>query len=125
MKSGRTLSYTINELMNSPRMRIAVDNFDNDKLFLKALLTELCMEVFNVTKYSVIKRYNTHSSLTQADMLPLLRSLNTDDLTTFNIYFNLSPMEMELYKADPLNKKTKEEKNELFQKVYKMFMESK
>lgn len=123
MKKGRTLPFTINELLKSPRMKIAVGHFDNDPMFMKALLTELCLEVFNVTKNTVIKRYNTYSSLPQFEMLPLLREINPDDLITFNIYFSLSPLEVQLYLAEK-NGIPKEERSKLLEKLRKQMMEA-
>jgi len=124
MKSGRTLPYTINQLLASPRMRIAAETFQTDPMFMKALLTELSLEVFTVTKSSILKRYNTHSDLAQYQLLPYLREINPDDLITFNIYFNLSPMEADLYASDPKFKLSPEERAKLFEKVKKHFMES-
>lgn len=122
-KSKRTLAGTINELIDSPRMAIAVDNFSSDKMLMKALLTEMCLEVFNVSKNTVIKRYNTYSSLPQFEMLPLLREINPDDLITFNIYFNLSPLEVQLYLAEK-NGMPKEERTKLLEKLRKQMMEA-
>lgn len=124
MKKGRTLPFTINELLNSPRMKVAISNFNNDPMFLKALLTELCIEVFTVTKNTVIKRYNTYNSLAQFELLPLLREINPDDLMTFNIYFNMSELEAKLYSSDPKLQLTEEERSKLLSKLKKQLMES-
>lgn len=122
-KSKRTLAGTINELIDSPRMSIAVDNFSSDKMLMKALLTEMCLEVFSVSKNTVIKRYNTYSSLSQFELLPMLREINPDDLITFNIYFNLSPLEVQLYLAEK-NGMPKEERTKLLEKLRKQMMEA-
>lgn len=123
MKSGRTLGFTVKEMLESQRMRIAVDNFQTSPTFMKALITELALEIFTVTKNTVIKKYNRNSSLCQRDMLPILREIDTDDLITFNIYFNLSPLEVQLYLAEK-NGMSKEERTKLLEKLRKQMMEA-
>lgn len=121
-KSNRTLGYTINHCLESKRMEIAASNFKEDPMFMKALLTELSLEVFNVTRSFMVKRYNMHSTMDAFELAPLLRSTDVDDLNTFNIYFNLSPLEQKLYVADPKGKLTDEERSELLSKLKKEYM---
>lgn len=123
MKSGRTLPFTIKEMLESQRMRIAVDNFKTSPTFMKALITELALEIFTVTKNTVIKKYNRNSSLCQRDMLPILREIDTDDLITFNIYFGLSPIEQQLYLAEKSNL-SEHDRAELVEKLRKQMMEA-
>lgn len=124
MKSQRTLPFTIQELLNSVRMRIATETFEKDPMHMKALLTELCYEVFNVTKNTVIKKYNINSSLDQFELLPLLRETNVDDLITFNIYFGLTDLEAKLYQTDPKFQLSKEERLASLDKLKSRMMEA-
>ena len=121
-KKNRTLALTVVAMMESPRLRIACENLQNDPMLLKAMLIEFGHECLNVAKATVIKHYATHSSLCQRDLLPYLRSIN--DYTTFNIWFNMSDIEKRLYTLDPKFKLSKEERLALQEKVRKKFMES-
>jgi hypothetical protein len=122
-RKGRTLFTTVNNLMESPRLKIAVENFNTDPMLLKAILIELGKECLDVAKNTIIKHYNTHSSLPQYALSPYLRSV--DEFNTFNIYWNLSDEEKAYYTADPLFKLSKEERQELFKKIKKRFMQTK
>lgn len=121
-RKDRTFQKTLDELMESPRFKIALSLYEHDPMFLRAILTELYLETVTVVKSTLCKTYNNASSMTQQQMLPLLRSVN--DFTTFNIYWSLSPLEVALYSADPKHQMSKEEKAELLEKVRLKFMES-
>jgi len=98
-------------LLESPRFRIALDNYDNDPMLMKAILIELGMESLTVGKNTIIKAYSTHSDFKHYEMAPYLRSIN--DFTTFNIWWKLSKEEQMLYSADPKHKLTKKQKKVL------------
>jgi len=121
-RKGRTLALTINELLESPRFRIAVDNFKEDPMFMRAILTELGMEAEKVAKSTIIKHYNTFSSLDQYEMLGMLRSV--DKFETYNIWWSLNETEKQLYMADPKGQLTPEKRIELLDRLKKQFMGS-
>ena len=135
-KKGRGIGITVNELMNSVRLKLAVANFENDPMLLKAILTELCLEVFTATKHSLTrivgKAYGRGwegedgsprgTGLYGYEMTAYLRGLNVDDvLNNMNIYWSLTKEEAALYAADPQFKLSPEERAELFAKIKKRF----
>lgn len=123
-KKGRTLNTTVEDLMESPRLRIAIDNFDNDPMLLKAILIELGYEAQSVGKNTIIKHYATHSSMDAFEMTPYLR--NVSEFTTYNIWWKISKAEEAYYMAMVNNKGiTKTERKKLFKKVHKELMEAK
>jgi hypothetical protein len=121
-RKGRTLALTINELLESPRFQIAVRNYKDDPMFMRAILTELGMEAEKVAKSTIIKHYNMHSDLDQYEMLGLLRSVT--DFTMYSIYWSLNETEQQLYMADPKGQLTSEKRVELLERLTKQFMGS-
>lgn len=121
-KGGRTLNLTVEDLMQSKRLEIAVRNFKEDPQLLKAILIELGMESINVSKNTIIKTYRAYSSLDQYELVPLLKSVN--DFNTFNIFWSLTRAEMLLYQADPKFQHNEEERKALLQKVKVQLMGS-
>lgn len=121
-RKHRTLGFTVNELLESKRFRIAVDNFKNDSMFMRAILTELGLECLTVAKNRTIKTYNVNSSLSQFELAPLMRNLNVDDFDTFNLYFSLSDAEQALYTGDIKGNLSEDERKVLFEKVKAQFM---
>ena len=119
-KKGRTLAVTVTDLFESPRLRIAVENFPTDPQLLKALFLELGMECTLVTKSKIIKEYSKHSKFNSFEMIPFLRSIT--DFTTYNMYWNLSSIEQKLYCVDPKFTLTKDQRLKLQDKVKKKFM---
>lgn len=122
-KGKRGIAITVDDLMQSVRLKIAVDNFETDPMLLKAILTEFALELFNCTKNTVIKKYNMYNSLTQEQMLPLLRSISPDEVLNANIFWSLSPLEVQLYLAEK-NGMPKEERTKLLEKLRKQMMEA-
>lgn len=134
-KGNRGIAVTIKELMESQRLRIAVQQFENDPLFLKAILTELALEIFSATKSSitkiVAKAYGKGwedkdgimrgVGLDAFELVPYLRSLDVDSVNNLNLFWGLSPQEIELYKADPKGKMTPEQRKELLERVKAKF----
>lgn len=119
-RKNRTLSLTVKELLESKRFEIAVNNFKDDPMFMRAILIELGAEAERVAKYAIIKQYNLHSSLNQFEMLPLLRNFN--DFDSYSIWWSLSEAEKQLYMADPKGQLTPEKRSELLERVKKQFM---
>lgn len=119
-KKGRTLGVTVNDLLESKRWQIAINNYKDDPQFMKAILIELGYECMKVAKNTVIKTYALHSSLDAFELIPMLR--NISDFTTFNIWWSLTPVEQKLYIADPKNVLSPEERSELLEKVKSQFM---
>lgn len=120
-KKGRTLGITVDDLLESPRFKLALENYESDPMFMKAILIELGMECLKVGKNTIIKAYATHSSFDQFEMKPFLS--NITDFTSFNIWWKLSKLEQQFYIADPKHKLTKRERKVLFEKIRKEFME--
>jgi len=121
-KYGRTLMTTLNDLFESPRLKIAVQSYDFDPQLLKALFLETCLETQQVVKNKMIKEYSTHSAFQAFQMIPYLRSINTFD--KYNIYYSLSPLEQQLYLGTLDKKLTTEERKQLLEKIHKKFMQS-
>ncbi len=121
-RKHRSFQFTLDELFNSARWKIALSLIDEDPMFMRAILTELYLDTVTVVKSKLLKTYAVHSSLNQFEILPLLRSVN--DFTTFNTFFNLSAEEQALYMADPKHQMTKEQKAELLARVRKNLMGS-
>lgn len=120
IKGNRTLNTTVEDLLCSKRFEIAVNNFKDDPMFMKAILIELGQEAMNVSKNAVIRCYGMHSSLDAFELKPLLRNLS--DFDTYNIFWSLSPLEQKLYMADPKAKLTAEERTELLERLKTEFM---
>lgn len=122
IRKGRTAMMTINDLFESPRLKIAVENFDKDRQLLKAIFVEIVAEATQVAKNRIISEYSKHSKFHAFEMIPHLRSVT--DFTKWNIHWGLSPEEIQLYLIDPKFKLTKQERLELQDKVRKRFMGS-
>jgi hypothetical protein len=137
-KKGRGLGITVNELLDSVRLRLAVDAYNaGDKSFLKAILTELGLEVFLATKSSLTKVVGKitgpgwvnpttgermGAGLNQGESVAYLRSLQIDDiLNNMNVWWGLSPVEVELYRGDIKGTLPPEKKKELLDRVKKKF----
>lgn len=121
-KYGRTLMTTLNDLFESPRLKIAVQSYDFDPQLLKALFLETCLETQQVVKNKMIKEYSTHSAMAAFELIPYLRSIN--EFTKYNIYYSLSPLETQLYLGTLDKKLTTEERKQLLEKIHKKFMQS-
>jgi hypothetical protein len=121
-KYGRTLMTTLNDLFESPRLKIAVQSYDFDPQLLKALFLETCLETQQVVKNKMIKEYSTHSAFQAFQMIPYLRSIN--EFNKYNIYYSLSPLEQQLYLGTLDKKLTEEERKQLLEKIHKKFMQS-
>lgn len=119
-RKDRTLNMTVDDLLQSARLNIAVERFKDDPMLLKAILIELGLECLNVAKHRIIREYSKHSAFAQFEMIPYLKSIN--DFKTFNIYFPLSELEKRYYMADPKNQLSPEERKELFNKIKKKLM---
>lgn len=138
IKKGRTLGITVDELMDSVRLRIAVDAFRaGDRSFLKAILTELGLEVFLASKSSLTRIVGKAiapgwvdpetgerrgQGLNQGDVLNFLRSLQISDvLNNLNVHWSLSDAEKELYLGDIKGTLSDEDRTKLLKKVKARF----
>ena len=118
-RAGRDLAFTINELMGSKRLEIAVEMFQRgEPLMLKAIFTELGLEAESVAKYSIIKKVNNMYGMPMRDLKPYLSRYN--DFHTYNLWWNMTPVEQEYYLAK-INGTTDEELVKLLEKVKKKF----
>ena len=115
-RKNRTLAFTVGELMESPRLKLAVELFDKDPLLMKAILTELALESLMVGKNTIIKKVNISEGMPKFALVPMLRSLDVDDFNTFNIYWGMSDIERKLYVAK-VNGASKEELEKLVESV--------
>lgn len=143
LKKGRTLALTVRELLESPRMKIAVAKYaSGDNSFMKAVLTELGMEAENVGKHSVIRAWKLNKHLNDSELYPILKrvgTINADDrdrvddvsympkkdtneMNTYNIWWNLTKAEVAYWLAEELNPQiTEEEKAALLDEVLVQF----
>jgi len=123
-KKGRTLNTTVEDLMESPRLQIAIENYENDPMLLKSILIELGYEAQSVGKNTIIKHYATHSGMGAFELTPYLR--NVSDFTTYNIWWKITPAEQAYYMGMVNNKKlNKTERKKLFKQIHKDLMEAK
>lgn len=96
-RKGRTLALTVDDLLESKRLELAVELFKTDKKALRAILIELGYECLNVARVATTKKAVSYKSLTSDEMVELLRKLSPDDFTTFSIYWGLSEAEQKMY----------------------------
>lgn len=132
---GRGIGVTVKELMESTRLKLAVKHFDDDPMMLRAILTELSLEVFSATKSALTrivgKAYGggwtnedgevVGRGLDSFEMKAYLRSLDVDLVNNMNIYWGLSDAERELYSADPRFEMPPAKRKALFERVMKRF----
>ncbi len=139
-RRGRTLATTVNELMESKRLEIAILNWENDKLLLKALFTELGLETMTAVKNRMTrivgKAYGKGwedpetgvvrgKGLDAFELIPMLRSLTVTDFDNFNVHWSLTPFEQELYIGNAKGTLSKEERDKLFNRVKNRFNSNK
>lgn len=118
-KKGRTLAITVADLLESPRLKIAVDNFNEDPNLLRAIFIELGMESQNVAKNAIIRESMKHIGLDKGELKPVLYDFN--NFCTYNIWWNMTPIEVEYYSKNPKGLLPKEEAKELFRKIKLQF----
>lgn len=118
-RAGRDLAFTINELMQSKRLEIAVEMFQRgEPLMLKAIFTELGLEAESVAKYSIIKKVNNMYGMPMRDLKPYLSRYN--EFHTYNLWWNMTPVEQEYYLAK-INGASEEDLTKLLERVKKKF----
>lgn len=140
-KKGRDLAFTVNELMESPRLKIAVASFEKDPLLLKAIFTELGQEAETVAKYAVIRAYQLNTALTKPEIVQILKKVGTinsnsvteenplvglpkkdlNEMNTYNIWWGLSPQEVKLYLGNLNPKLSEEDRQKLLDDVKRKF----
>lgn len=117
-RRGRTLSLTVKELMESQRLKLAVELYDKDPLLLKAIFTELALGSLSVGRNTIIKRVSMNDGLPKYHLIPLLRSIDLDEFNTFDLFWGLSEQEQKLYIAKA-NGASKEELEKMVDGVNK------
>lgn len=101
MKKGRTLGFTVDELLRSVRLDLAIKLFQlGNTEALRAILIELGLECLNVARVNTTKKAVRYKRITTDDLYSVLRGMSPDDYDTFNIYWGLSEAEQELYLAE-------------------------
>lgn len=114
-RRGRNLALTVEELIASKRLKIAIDLFDVDPMLMRAILIELGMEAQSVAKYKIISEVMNHNGLDRYELKPLLSSIT--DFNKYNIWWGLSPIEQRYYMLNPKSELHKKEREELFKKL--------
>lgn len=118
-RAGRTLGVTVNDLLDSQRLKLSVDLYKNgDDSALKAILIELGKECLSVAKHATIREAGRNWGLPFYHAKPVLTRF--DDFQTFNVHWSLSEPEVKLYLAQ-VNGAPKEEVEELVKKVAEHF----
>lgn len=118
-RAGRDLALTINELMQSKRLEIAVEMFQKgEPLMLKAIFTELGLEAQNVSKYTIIKKVNNMYGMPMRDLKPYLSRF--DEFITYNLWWGMTPVEQQYYMAK-IEGASEKELSDLLEKVKKKF----
>jgi|SRR5690625_1791384 len=101
IRKGRTLGITVDELLESVRLKLAVRLFEQgNEMALKAILIELGLECLNVARVNTTKKAVRYKNIPVDDMYSVLRDMSPDDFNTFNIYWGLSKPEQEAYLAE-------------------------
>lgn len=118
-RKGRTAVFTIDELLQSKRLDLAVESYrQGNKKYLRSILIELIAEDQEVVRNTLISVYGKHYSLDKKEMKPLLKSVT--DFTTFNLYWSISKDEIEMIEAELRGDVV--EYNRLLEKVKARFM---
>lgn len=119
IRKGRTLAITVDDLLHSPRLDIAIKLYNKgDRSLLRAILIELGMETMQVVKTAVIRRAIQHHDLDAFELKPFLHNLDAFDFNTFTVFWNLTNQERDLYLAI-IEGKSEEELLELRNKALK------
>lgn len=117
-QKGRTLATTVDDLLLSPRMQLAVALYEKDKSHMRAILIELGMAAQTVGRNCTIRRVAAWP-LGKEDMLIHLRQLT--DYEGYSSWWNLSPEEAQLYLDSANRKLSEEDRRALLEKVAKRF----
>lgn len=118
-RKGRTLGITVDDLMESKRLEIALELYKQDPMLLKAILIELGNECLQVAKNTIIKNASTVWGLDKFEALPYLRSVT--DFKTFNIHWQLSPIEQKYYYNKVSGNLSEEQSKKMFEQIKKNF----
>lgn len=137
VKKGRTVAITVDELLDSVRMKIAIDAFNRgDRSFLRPLLIELCLSVFECTRSAITRRVGKAAGpgwispltgepigkgLTAGELTSYIRSLDIDIVQGMQAHWSLSEAEKALYMADPKMQLSDEERSNLLERVKRRF----
>lgn len=121
VNKGRTLATTVDNLLESPRLKFAIEFFSDDPARLRAILIELANESARVQKQTCVSAYSRSFGLDAVQMKAYLKNQSIG--STFNIYWGLSEAEKMLYAIDPKSEKLKHERLILLDQIHKELME--
>lgn len=120
-RKGRTLAITVDDLLNSPRMRIATEIFKYDKDFMRAILIELGMEAQNVAKSCIINEACKGKNYSQPAYFLRPHLQGVTDFDRYNIHWKMSNEEIEYYSKNPKGELSDSESKELLRKIKEKF----
>ena len=104
---------SVDELMQSKRLEIAVKFFKEDPMLLKTIFIELGREAQNVAKHTMMREFKRHEGLDWfLEMRPYLSQYN--DFCTYNIWWTMNPQEKLYYSENPKDELPQEEAWKLF-----------
>lgn len=114
---------TIDNLLESPRFKIALEMFQEDPMLMKAILIELGLETQNVVKYKIISEVMQKYGMERSSLKPYLAQIS--DFDKYNIHWGMTPVELRYYSMNPKGLLDKDEARDLFNKIKKQFSNKK
>lgn len=118
--SDRTAQKWLKELIESPRFKMAMSNFELDPQFMMAILTEIVLETKEVTRDKMMGIYAKNFKATKEIVLDLMR--NYTEFTGFKSAWKMTPTELRLYSLDPKNEATPAQRKKLLKILQNSFM---
>lgn len=120
---NRTAQVWLKELLDSPRFKLAMLNFEDDPQFMLAILTEIVLESKTVTVDRMKRIYGKNFRATKQFVLDLME--NDTDFSGFESSWKLTPTELKLYTKDPKFEMTQSERAKYLKIVQNSFMNPK
>ena len=120
---NRTAQRWLKELLDSPRFKLAMLNFEEDPQFMLAILTEIVLETKTVTVDRMKRIYGKNFRSTKQFVLDLMD--NDTDFSGFEGSWKLTPTELKLYTKDPKFKMTQAERFKYLKIIQNSFMHPK
>lgn len=135
-KKDRTLEITVDDLLSSPRFKIAINYYDFCPELLRNLFLEVGEESQQVAKNVIISEYNMFGSkkervvkkedgssetekvsgLDQFELTPYLRGIKT--FARYNVWWKITEgLERDIYMADPTFQLDKHGRKQLIVKL--------
>jgi len=121
--SNRTAQIWLKELLDSPRFKLAMLNFEDDPQFMLAILTEIVLETKEITTTRMKKIYAKNFRSNKEIVLDLMT--NDINFSGYKSAWKLTPTELRLYSLDPKFEKSQEERRKLLKVIQKSFMNEK